>query len=200
VIIRPFLPIKGELILALFQLRLQMEKRTESDMVAKAPVKVRLGDKDYRIPVLTVLPARDWRIKLNTEFGSLTGNFKVIEATDSNAMASAMTFSLIEFPEKVADLIFTYRTYGFLWESVIKEGLLSDLWYPRFLELLAAEPLPEAPDFPRAEILANATEEQLATAFSAVMAVAYPFLPQLTLATQVMASSATRPQLAKFTN
>lgn len=143
-----------------------MEKRSESDILAKAPIKVKLGEKDYRIPVLTVLPAREWRIKLNTELAGLTGSFKVVEAADANAVASGLTFALIQFPEKVAELVFLY----------------------------AGESLPKD------EILAASTEEQLAAAFSAIMQVAYPFLPQLSLATQVMISTATRPQSAKFTN
>jgi hypothetical protein len=177
-----------------------MEKRSESDILAKAPIKVKLGDKEYKIPLLTVLPAREWRIMLNTELSGLTGSFKVAEAADSNAVASGMTFALIQFPEKVADLVFLYRTYGFLWQSVVKEDIPDSQWYVRFLELLAQVPLPEAPDFPRDSILAATTEEQLAIAFSSVMQVAYPFLPQLSLATQVMGSSASQPQSAKFTN
>jgi hypothetical protein len=141
-----------------------MEKRTESDILAKAPIKVKLGDKDYKIPVLTVLPSREWRISLNTELSGLTGSFKVVEAADSNAVASGMTFALIQFPEKVADLVFLY----------------------------AGEVLPKD------EVLANATEEQIAAAFSAVMQVAYPFLPQLAMATQVMRANPLASP--KFTN
>ncbi len=163
-----------------------MEKRTESDILSKAPIKVRLGEKDYKIPVLTVLPAREWRITLNTELSGLTGSFKVVEAADSNAVASGMTFALIQFPEKVADLVFLYRSYGLVWEAVLKECIPDTMWHSRFLELVAVVPLPESPEFLRGSILANATEEQIAAAFSAVMQVAYPFLPQLAMATQVM--------------
>jgi hypothetical protein len=36
-----------------------------------------------------------------------------------------------------------------------------------------------APELPAEEILESATEEQIATAFSSIMAVAFPFVPQL---------------------
>jgi len=46
-----------------------------------------------------------------------------------------------------------------------------------------------SPELPQAEILLPAngvTEEQIATAFSAIMGVAFPFLPQLGLVTQML--------------
>jgi hypothetical protein len=141
-----------------------MEKRTESEILAKAPIKVTLGVKEYKIPVLTVLPARDWRTKLDASMAGLADSFKVVESASANAVANGLTFALIQFPEKVADLVFDY----------------------------AGESLPKD------EILQNATEEQLGTAFSAIMQVAYPFLPQLAMVTQVM--RANLPQSARFTN
>ena len=141
-----------------------MEKRSESDILAKAPIKVKLGDKEYKIPLLTVLPAREWRIRLNTELAGLTGSFTDVEAADATAVAKGMTFALIQFPEKLAELVFAYS----------------------------------GDTLPKDEILAAATEEQLASAFSAVMQVAYPFLPQLATVTQVMRANS--PALARSTN
>ena len=141
-----------------------MEKRTESEILAKTPIKVRLGDKDYKIPLLTVLPARDWRIKLDMSMAGMADSFKVVETASASSVANGLTYALIQFPEKIADLVFDY----------------------------AGEVLPKD------EILANATEEQLATAFSAIMQVAYPFLPQLAMVTQVMRANLQPP--AKFTN
>jgi len=142
-----------------------MEKRSESDILSKAPVKLKLGEKEYKIPVLTILPAREWRLKLNASLSAIVDSFKMVETAESSAVASGLTAALIQFPEKVAELVFAY----------------------------AGETLkPE-------EILASATEEQLAQAFSAIMQVAYPFLPQLSLVTNVM-RAAPPPQLAKFTN
>jgi hypothetical protein len=39
-------------------------KRTESDMIAKSPVMVKLGETEYPIKPLTILKAREWRGKL----------------------------------------------------------------------------------------------------------------------------------------
>jgi hypothetical protein len=166
-----------------------MEKRTESDILAKAPIKVKLGDKDYKIPVLTVLPAREWRIKLDTALGDIVRNFQPAPTADTNAFSTGLTGALIHFPEKVVDLVFLYRTYGLVADMVVKEAIPDDQRYARFLELIAQSPLPEAPDFPHNSILANSTEEQLAAAFSAVMAVAYPFLPQIAMARQAVLGS-----------
>jgi hypothetical protein len=47
-----------------------------------------------------------------------------------------------------------------------------------------------APDLPKDEILANATEEQIATAFSAIMGVAFPFIPQLGMVTNLLRATA----------
>lgn len=156
-----------------------MEKRTESEILAKAPIKVKLGEKDYKIPVLTVLPARDWRTKLDASMAGLADSFKVMESANANAVANGLTFALIQFPEKVADLVFDYANGWTNPGQVLSHGS-HDLVLPR------------------EEILANATEEQLATAFSAIMQVAYPFLPQLAMVTQVMRANS--PQSAKFTN
>lgn len=143
-----------------------MAQRSESDMLAKVPIKVTLGEKLYDIPVLTILPSRKWRIKLNETMGQIVNGFTSIgSANTSEAVSQGLTSALLRFPEKVAEMLFDY----------------------------AGESLPQD------EVLESATEEQLATAFSAVMQVAYPFLPQLTTVMKTMRtvpSSAT----ATYTN
>lgn len=49
-----------------------------------------------------------------------------------------------------------------------------------------------APDLPKDEIMENATEEQIAHAFSRIVQVAYPFLAQLGTLTQAMKASSVR--------
>jgi hypothetical protein len=51
-----------------------------------------------------------------------------------------------------------------------------------------------APELSRDEILAAATEEQMTLAFSAIAAVAFPFLPQIAMVRQLMRSAATSSQ------
>jgi hypothetical protein len=72
--------------------------RTESEMIAKLPVKVTLGATEYTIKPLTILKAREWRIKLNEVVGQL-----VIGDPQQD-----LTATLIAFPEKVAELVFAY--------------------------------------------------------------------------------------------
>ena len=142
-----------------------MEKRTESDILAKAPIKVKLGDKDYKIPVLTVLPAREWRLRLDASLGEIVRNFQPAPDGDTNAFATGLTGALIQFPQKICELLFAYANG---WDG--KERM-------------------DKPILPEEEVLASSTEEQLAAAFSAVMAVAYPFLPQLAMARQAVLGS-----------
>jgi hypothetical protein len=130
-----------------------MMQRSESDMLAKMPIKVTLGTQSYEIPILTILPSRQWRIKLNEAMGQIVHGFTAMASeSTSEGVAQGLTSALLRFPEKVAELLFAY----------------------------AGESLPQE------EILTNATEEQMATAFSAVMQVAYPFLPQLTTVMKTM--------------
>lgn len=123
-------------------------ERTEDQIISKAPIKVKLGEKDYHIKPLPILKQREWRIKLNEEMAGIICNFNPVATND--AMAYGLTGALVAFPEKIADLVFAY-----------------------------------APDLPKDEILETATEEQIASTFSAIMALAFPFLTQLKLITQL---------------
>lgn len=136
--------------------------RTEADMVSKAPIKIKLGEKEYKIPVLTILPSREWRIKLNDEMAGVVEAFKP-DSVDANVFGRGLASALIGFPEKMADLVFAYA------------GAV----------------------LPKDEVLAAATEEQIGTAFSAIMEVAYPLVP---LAQAMKAARANPPATAKFLN
>jgi hypothetical protein len=133
-----------------------MKARSEDDVLSRSPIPVRLGDKDYSIPLLAVMPQREWRKKLFAELVPILDTFN--SSVDGKSMASGLTAALLRFPEKLAELVFAY-----------------------------------APGLDKDEILANATEEQIAAAFSAIMAVAFPFLPQLAMTTQ-MVRTASLPQ------
>lgn len=137
--------------------------RTEEDMIKKAPIKVMLGAKEYKIPILTILPSREWRIKLNDEMAGIMEAMQPIETADAKTFSRGLTSALIGFPEKMAELVFAY----------------------------AGEVLPKD------EILAAATEEQIGTAFSAIMEVAYPLVP---LAQAMKAARVNPPATAKYTN
>lgn len=133
-----------------------MKPRSEEDVVSRAPIVVKLGDKDYSLPLLAVVPQRAWRKNLFAVLLPIleSFNFKV----DGKSMTAGLTAALLQFPEKLADLVFAY-----------------------------------SPDLPRDEILENATEEQIAVAFSAIMAVAFPFIPQLTTVQQLTKAASSSP-------
>jgi hypothetical protein len=135
-----------------------MKPRTEEEILARTPLSVKLADKDYAIPLLSVGPQREWRKKLFAELVPILAAFNF--NADGKSMAAGLTAALLTFPEKLCDLVFAY-----------------------------------APDLPEVEILANATEEQVATAFSAIFAVAFPFIPQLGMVTTMLrATTASSPQ------
>jgi hypothetical protein len=161
-----------------------MKARTEDDILSRAPIVVKLGDKDYSIPLLAVMAQREWRKKLFAELAPLLEAFNF--TVDGKSMASGLTAALLNFPEKLCDLVFLYRQYGFALASLA--DVPDEEIHAAFLALIAKKPLAEAPDFPHSVILAKATEEQIASAFSAVMAVAFPFIPQLGMVTTLLRS------------
>ena len=133
-----------------------MKPRTEDEILSRAPITTKLGDKEYSIPLLAVMTQREWRKNLFAELAPILAafNFNV----DGKSMAEGLTAALLTFPDKLCDLVFAY-----------------------------------APDLPREEILSSATEEQIGCAFSAIMAVAFPFIPQLGMVTNLL-RSASSPQ------
>jgi len=139
-----------------------MKPRTEDEILARSPIKTRLGEKDYDISPLAVMPQREWRKNLFAELAPILESFNF--RVDSKSMAEGLTAALLTFPEKLCELVFAY-----------------------------------APDLPKDEILAQATEEQIAVAFSAIMAVAFPFIPQLGMVTNLL-RSANSPQSASSTS
>ena len=128
-----------------------MKERTEDQILSKEPIKVTLGSEQYDLKPLPILKARQWRAKLTETMKSIVDPMSA-EQTSTN-MGPAMTAALVSFPDKVADLVFT-------WE----------------------------PALPTQKILEEATEEQLAVAYSAIMLMAYPFLAPLILTTKVTKS------------
>ena len=125
-------------------------KRTEEQILSKAPIEVTFGEKKYQIKPLTILRQRQWRSKLSEDLKDIVSSFERKDAS-SAALATGLTKALLEFPEKLAELVFSYD-----------------------------------PSLPKEQILDEATEEQIALAFSAIMAVAFPFLAQLGQVTGLM--------------
>lgn len=121
-------------------------ERTEDEITGMSPISVRLGEKDYKLKPRTITAAQEWRGQLNETMRDVLMGFLPSEGESSKAISRGMVTALLQFPEKVVELVFSY-----------------------------------APDDlqPKDEILATATEEQMAVAYSKIMVVAYPFLAQL---------------------
>lgn len=136
-------------------------ERTEDEVIGKAPIKVRLGDVDYEVKPLSMTPQRKWRQKYVAAIFPLLNSFKGQSLED--AMSKGLACVLVQFPEKLEELLFEYSQE------------LRD----------AKDKITDEED--------GATEEQVAAAFSRIMVVAYPFLPQLETATKLWRSAQSTP-------
>lgn len=141
-------------------------ERTEDQILARAPLELQLGGKKYEVQVLTILKARAWRTRLIEEAKAVAGALFGKTNGHDDAFFAGLGTAFIAFPEKMAELVFTYAA-----------GIL-----------------------PEEEILANATEEELAVAFSQIMKVAFPFSRQLSLMSSVLQMGATLSASPKSTN
>lgn len=81
-------------------------ERTDSDILAKAPIKVLLGSTEYDVHPLTILKAREWRAKVNESFQSIAQSFAA--KPEPGNLGPALTGALLAFPEKLAELVFAY--------------------------------------------------------------------------------------------
>ena len=83
-----------------------MKPRTEDEILSRAPLKVRLGDRDYEVPLLAVMAQREWRKNLFAELAPIISTFESKLAAGS--MSQGLTAALLQFPEKIAELFFAY--------------------------------------------------------------------------------------------
>lgn len=166
-----------------------MKERTDTEILSRAAIDLKLGAKSYPIPPLAVNFQREWRKKYCADLAPIIAALEI--KLDAKSILQGLTASLLQFPEKLLDLLFDYREYGYAVETLSKQGIKDRDLHAEFIKLLNAGPLPEAPDLPRADILATATEEQIASGFAAIMTVAFPFSPQLATARNLLKANAT---------
>jgi hypothetical protein len=147
------------------QLLENVTMRSEQEAIEMAPLKLKFGTADYEVPVLRISKQREWRQKF-MEIGAQLFGTTDQPATNASFQAG-LAFVFLEYPEKVADLVFAYDVSGKLPQEVILE---------------------------------QATEEQLARAFSKIMVVAFPFARELAMTMQILEKAKTYQRLAKSTN
>ena len=83
-----------------------MKPRTEDEILSRAPITTKFGDKEYSIPLLAVMAQREWRNKLFAELAPILAAFDF--KTDGASVANGLTAALLEFPEKLVELVFLY--------------------------------------------------------------------------------------------
>jgi hypothetical protein len=83
-----------------------MAKRTESDILSRAPITVKLGEANFDIRPLAALKAREWRMELVKVFAPLVASFDA-DANMAN-VSTMMLQGLIHAPEQIADMVFMY--------------------------------------------------------------------------------------------
>lgn len=84
----------------------QVYQRTDDEILSKAPIKVRFGAIEYDIAPLTLGPARKWREGFTGEMRNVLESFQGEAAKET--IPPALTSALIQFPEKIAEMVFSY--------------------------------------------------------------------------------------------
>lgn len=85
------------------------QQRTEDQVLSKAPFTVRLGEKDYSIKLLGIAAQRAWRSKMSQEMQEVVSQFApTSKAPTAGAFSAGLTVALVQFPEKLTELVFAY--------------------------------------------------------------------------------------------
>ena len=148
------------------------QERTDEQILTREPIVLSLAGKKYKVQVLPIGKAIEWRKKLIAATAEIS--HPLLRPLHVPLWRRALDFfrggnrakeyiiaglgtAFVAFPERVLELIFDY-----------------------------------APDLPRPEIINNATEEEVFTAFGEIMAIANPLRRQVSILTQMMAASPLR--------
>jgi len=81
--------------------------RSEEQIIAQAPVSVHFAGKEYKIKLLNIKEAREWRAKLSEMMGQLSPAVNATTDTPEK-FQEAMNSLLVEMPDKITDLVFDY--------------------------------------------------------------------------------------------
>jgi hypothetical protein len=84
--------------------------RTEQDKVLMSPLKVKFGEKDYEIRPLRARKAQKWRQQLCDEIGPIVEKLQPV-AVSKVLFVQGLSAAMMQFPEKVYELLFTYAPY-----------------------------------------------------------------------------------------
>jgi len=82
-------------------------ERTEEQKLARDPLRVILGGKEFDIPLLVIKDSREWRRKASELLAALPG-YANTSTDDPDQFKSAMNALMVAMPEQVIDLFFLY--------------------------------------------------------------------------------------------
>jgi len=85
----------------------QLPPRTDEQQLTMAPIVVRFGTVDYDIKPLPMKKAQQWRAQLIETAKEIASTMKQ-DATISPAFLNGLAFILLQFPEKLVDLVCAY--------------------------------------------------------------------------------------------
>lgn len=86
---------------------METEERSEADIIAQTPIKVRLGEEDHEVKLLVAKDSRKWRAEVATLLSGLP-EYVDIDADDPKNFGKGMSALLVGMPDQVIDLFFSY--------------------------------------------------------------------------------------------
>lgn len=87
-------------------LPLHLQGRDEHAIIAKTPIDVKLGDKTYKVPILCLVAAAEWREKFVALVDKAGADLQG-DGTGINFLRG-LRGAFLKFPEKILELLFEY--------------------------------------------------------------------------------------------
>ncbi|HWR36370.1 MAG TPA: hypothetical protein VN622_10925 [Clostridia bacterium] len=84
-------------------------ERTEAQILAHAPLTLRLGDTDYEVKVLGFTKAEEWRAEAVKAVSSIVSVYKS-DCGSNDIFTQGLAFFFLQFPGKMLDLVLSYAT------------------------------------------------------------------------------------------
>lgn len=85
----------------------EIPRRTDEQILARAPIVAKLGEKEYSIKILRITAAQKWREHLIDSVKEITEQMRAETGSD-HAFLTGLGYTLLQFPEKMTELIFSY--------------------------------------------------------------------------------------------
>ncbi len=82
-------------------------ERTEDQIIAKDPLKLRFGTRDHDVPILGFRKAKEWRANAVDRVREIV-NVHRTECDNNDVFTHGLAFFFLQFPDKMLDLICLY--------------------------------------------------------------------------------------------